>query len=108
MKKPRWNRQKKCQWCGEEFTAKRKEQMFCSIACGHSHTMRYSWTRRSIKEKKRCANEDCEKLFTPKRKEQKFCSLSCSVSQTNRYRAYKRRWFHAEWKKNKDGEWEFS
>ena len=90
MKKPRWNRQKKCQWCGQAFTAERKEQMFCCVRCGHQHNMKGNRHRNYVKEKKRCAYQFCHQWFTPKRKEQKFCSLSCSVSDSNSKREYRR------------------
>ncbi len=68
---------KKCAICGNEFTAKRITQKFCSDACKRSGRVVHV-----EKTKKQCALMSCKKDFYGNGR-QKYCSPECAKAAHN-------------------------
>lgn len=76
---------KTCEWCGNDFTAFRSSQKFCSTECAHEKDkLRKRW---SAKKNKVVLPEQiciiCENKFTPRRKDQITCGGECARKYIN-------------------------
>lgn len=65
-----------CKYCGEQFTARRKDMVFCTTNCGTKYAKSIKLEQRV--EKKIC--KYCEREFLTSDKTKEFCTRECLYS----------------------------